>query len=407
MKLFRQEAINQRRHRLHGSVRLDQSIASWILTVLALLTLLACCSVLASRSYSQTESAPGVVVPSKGIARIASPRPGSIIAVLVEEGQRVRAGQALVALSFDEHLAEGVELSTIQSSSLNGERLTLQRQIDLLGSRAHADQQGLEERRRALLVSRRDYVSRIALQQQRLESARDILDRYLQLQQSGLTTSSELTQRRDNVLSLEQGSMSVRQELSSLDAQLRETDSALTRLPLDQTERKLELQRQLASLDGRAALNASQRGTQLVAPLSGTVLMLPLREGQRASPASTVAAILPLGSKLEAEILLATRARGFIEIGQQVFVKVDAFPHRRYGTLSGTVSAISGAAYLPQELGAESRSEEPVYRVLVSLERDSLSSKAGLLRLRPGMTLHAEIVRRRQSLLDTLFPDLS
>ena len=51
--------------------------------------------------------------------------------------------------------------------------------------------------------------------------------------------------------------------------------------------------------------------------------------------------IVPANAKLEVEAYLPNKDIGFVEVGQEVTVKVESFPFTRYGMLTGHVSHLA------------------------------------------------------------------
>jgi membrane fusion protein len=114
--------------------------------------------------------------------------------------------------------------------------------------------------------------------------------------------------------------------------------------------------------------------------------------------------IVPVDGKLEAELLAPSRAIGFIQPGQDVELSLQAFPYQRFGTIRGTIRTVSSTVISPNEIGFQGlRVDEPVFRIRVSLVRESIIAYGQNIPLQPGMLASAEIVFDRRSLLGWLF----
>ena len=59
--------------------------------------------------------------------------------------------------------------------------------------------------------------------------------------------------------------------------------------------------------------------------------------------------ITPNGGKLQVEALVANLDIGFVKLGQEAVIKVDAFPFTRFGVLHGKVVKIASAAIAEQD----------------------------------------------------------
>ncbi|MCV5153671.1 HlyD family secretion protein, partial [Escherichia coli] len=75
---------------------------------------------------------------------------------------------------------------------------------------------------------------------------------------------------------------------------------------------------------------------------------------------------------------------GFIQLGQDVIIKLEAFPYTRYGYLTGKVKSISPDAVEHAQLGL-------VFNTIISIDNDKLLTENGLIPLSPGMVVTAEI----------------
>jgi len=63
------------------------------------------------------------------------------------------------------------------------------------------------------------------------------------------------------------------------------------------------------------------------------------------SPGEGIADISPIRSMLVAEAKIPRKDVGFIEVGQDVRVKMDTFPFTKYGSLRGTIESVSKNSY--------------------------------------------------------------
>ena len=166
------------------------------------------------------------------------------------------------------------------------------------------------------------------------------------------------------------------------------------------------LRAQVAEIETRIAEAQGQRATLLRAPIAGRVSALQVRAGQAADPAIPLLAIVPEGDTLRAELLVPARAIGEIRPGQTVHVAYDAFPAARFGLHAGQIEIVSNTLLRPTEVAGPILAAGPCYRVTVALDRQTVSVGAAVLHLAADMTLSAEIVIDRRSLLDWLLAPL-
>ena len=162
-------------------------------------------------------------------------------------------------------------------------------------------------------------------------------------------------------------------------------------LEINQAKAKIaETKNLIASAEG----NLKKRS--LISPVAGTVLSFNVvNTGKVLQPGETVAEIAPRNAPLILSALLPDRDAGFVEEGMVAQVKLDAFSFQDYGTISGKVIDISADAKNDEKLGA-------VYEVKIELDQTYISEKGRKIVFKPGQTATADIVIRRQRIVDVL-----
>ena len=111
--------------------------------------------------------------------------------------------------------------------------------------------------------------------------------------------------------------------------------------------------------------------------------------------------MLPAGSELEAHLRVPSRAMGFIEPGDRVLLRYDAFPYQKFGHHGGRVSRISRSTVTPggaPSLPVLPDRGEPYYRVIVELDESSVRAFGKNESLMPGMLVEADILGERRPL---------
>jgi membrane fusion protein len=143
------------------------------------------------------------------------------------------------------------------------------------------------------------------------------------------------------------------------------------------------------------------------APIAGRVTALAAGAGRAATSARPLMVIVPTDAQLQAELYAPTRSIGFVEPGEETRLLYDAFPYQRFGSFEGRVASISRIAVDPRETEIPFPFEEPVYRVRVHLDQQSIEAFGEPAPLQPGMTLQANIVLERQSFLAWILQPLN
>jgi HlyD family secretion protein len=131
----------------------------------------------------------------------------------------------------------------------------------------------------------------------------------------------------------------------------------------------------------------------LAAPADGVVLEVAKRSvGSVLQAAEPLVTLVPVNAALIADITISSADVGYAKIGDDVAVKIDAFPFQRHGTVKGRLRSVSSESITPGSGGSPSGVVNGVvHRAQVELRDTALHSLPEGTRLLPGMSLMAEI----------------
>lgn len=136
----------------------------------------------------------------------------------------------------------------------------------------------------------------------------------------------------------------------------------------------------------------------LAAPEDAIVLEIAQRSiGSVLREAEILFTLVPLDAPLEAEVRVSPLDIGLVKVGDEVRLKLDAFPFQRHGIVKGKVVTISPDAFRPQR--SEGASQDPAkadaagpfHKARVQLVDVKLRNVPPQYRLLPGMTVTGEI----------------
>lgn len=183
----------------------------------------------------------------------------------------------------------------------------------------------------------------------------------------------------------------LREELESSEFQLRQF--MVTR-PLAET---LDQQNRIARLQSEiASAQMALRHTAIKAPVDGTITTLDVRNaGTVIQPGQVIANIAPAGARLLVEAQVLNKDIAFVEKGSPAKLRFDAFPYQDYGIVEGTVIEISPDARTGKEF-------ESFYKVMIVPLQTQISARGKNVPLRSGLTLTAEIITDRKSILSLI-----
>jgi hemolysin D len=149
----------------------------------------------------------------------------------------------------------------------------------------------------------------------------------------------------------------------------------------------------------------------LVAPADAVVLdIAKLSQGSVIREAATLFTLVQLGTDLEPEVQIDSIDTGYVKVGDTARIKVDAFPFQKHGTLTGTITTISEDAFRRDNFGNPSllaQGTDAFYLSRINLGKAKLKNLPPYAKLLPGMTLSAEIVVGKRSVISYLLYPLS
>lgn len=400
--LFRTEALEARRTRLEGEVLLWRPLRAQVVVALLTCAIIALAVWVTMGSYARTEAAKGILVTNAEAAKIIALHPGIVTRLAVVEGQHVRDGQMLATVQIDQQYALGDRATAESLSAVEAQRRLTVEQL------AAAEQRRQSERASLLATissSRRQFgevQSQINIQQELIASLRDTLERYRPVAAMGYISQTEMDRRKQELLTAQQELGRLQQQQTTLQA---DQTKAVAELRQADAERAAQAATTRSSAEGFRLQEAQLRGQQsyiLTSPEAGIVTALQSGVGRTVDAIVPLMTVVPTGATFHAEIYAPSRAIGFVRTGQEVRLLYDAFPYQRFGSFAGHVQAISKVAFDPRQVDAPFHLDEPVYRVSVVPDRQSIGGYGELVRLQPGMTLTANIVLERRSFLGWL-----
>lgn len=391
MQLFRQQALDHR-NRLNGEIFLVPPVRwqaiSWLLFGAVALAAL----FLILGSYSRTISATGMIRPSAGVASIVVPEDAVVLAILARDGEQVRQGQVIARLALPQS-TDGRSLTEARRSAFAEQSAALDRQRQSAGA-------AIEERRRTLseeIASEQRQLAavdaQIASQRALITSSREELERIKDVAGRGFISGRDLQQRRELLITREQGLSELLQSRSQHQAALANARIALGELAARRQSDLSGYDARLAELRRETATLGNVGSIDLVASRDGILTTQRSRPGDAVLKGMSYGRIVPERSDWQAELRVPTSTITQLAPGNEVRLTLSAYPVADYGILKGVVEQVGAA---PVE-GAE-----PYYLVTARLEPLTATQRSRGVVLRPDLALSARIVLDRRSFLQWL-----
>ncbi|RFB76285.1 HlyD family type I secretion periplasmic adaptor subunit [Methylovirgula sp. 4M-Z18] len=399
--------------------------------------------------------APGKIAPLGQIKVVQPLETSAIRAIHVDDGDHVTAGEALVDLDPTDAKAD-LATSTYDrnQSALDAEvaRVLLTRDpnatfvapdgVDPVLAEANREQARSEIRKYLALVAGLEAdiaqkqaqidVNNVAIERAKAtlplltekdNMAQSLWSKGLGTRQPVLDAQQQLLEKRAEISTGDATSKQIAADIQAAQAKLAEAEAGFL---ADAADRRTKALQKLAEYNQQIA-KAQQREAyrKLVAPVDGTVQAVKIHTpGAVVTTADTLMTIVPDAADsppgapagrpaiaIEVDAMVQNSDIGFIREGQQVEIKVDAFPFTRYGLVKGVVRQLSHDAVQPNAQqqataeaiaasgGAPQNGANPagavpsdlIYPAKITLLTDKIQTETGAQRLQPGMRVSAEI----------------
>jgi hemolysin D len=375
-----------------------------------------------------------LIVTARG--RLVTPLPNIVVQPLetsivqtidVRAGQVVKKGDRLATLDPTFAAADGSQLKSKLDSlntqwasleaELSGERverlheesadskiqsrLSKERQSSY-HSQIRRQTESIAKLRSSLETARRDEEG----QQARVKGLKEMEAMTDDLVAKKLAIKSRLLEVRDRLMEAERGTemarnrqIEIRRELASLEAEKAAYETGWRQKML---EEMLTVSRERDAIgDQLQKANLRQSRVILTAPSDAVVLeVAKLSPGSIVKEAEPFFTLVPISDVLEAEVQIESLDVGYIKVGSKASIKIDAYPFQKHGTLEGSLRTISQDAF--RRDGATGGSLDAYYGAKISLGSATLEGLPANATLLPGMTLTAEILVGKRTVLSYL-----
>jgi membrane fusion protein len=403
-QLFRQEAIDAQREKFLGEATIARPVPFWVFTLLAAGIAVLLIVVAVWGQYTRRERVEGYLALDTGAARVLIPDAGRVSELLVKEGDEVKAGDALAKISLDRTNVAGGSTSEAISAEMESRRAILEKEQAQWRDLGSQQVEQLRRRVKDLEIELTQVDREMKLQETRIRSAREQLDRYQGLAGEKKFVSEALVkQKQDEVTDQEIKLQALRRQRSQVERDLGAAKMEEPQIQLRSRAQVEQVSRQLSELREGMSQVEARRETVIRAPMAGVVTNVAVNRGQSIAADAPLATVLPKGSGLHVELLVPTRAIGFVAKGQEVVLRYEAFPYERFGQYRGLITDIGRNVWTQGERIGPLSAKEPVYRVDVALDRQSVAALGQEFPLRPGMLVNADLLLERRTLLEWIF----
>lgn len=377
-------------------------------------------------------TATGKVVPIDHVKYIQASEIGVVRAIHVADGQQVKAGDVLIELDptdseadrdrlLQERMTASLEKARLEALLVDPKkaresftppagadpvRVRLQHQrIENELAEQDARLRYYEEegaRRQAQLKVAK---ARIEKLEASLPFIKEQVDAIAELERKGYAARLRLLELQQvqvesekDILTEKAGIAEVTASIAALTQERLREENEIRKTRLEELN---EIQRQIDGID-QEILKAERRDVlrRLTSPVDGKVQQLAVHTvGGVVEAAKPLMVIVPENSRLVVNAKILNKDIGFVEVGQEAEVKLEAFPYTKYGIIEGKVLTISNDSIEDENLGLvyDARIEMSAYQIQVDKRMVSLS---------PGMATTVEVKTGNRRVLEYVLTPL-
>jgi len=411
-KLFRAEAVEHATFRSYGTVILTRPIHHTILVATFTTLILLLIGFFVFFETTRKASIQGMLVPASGVIRVFPNQVGVIKEIRIKEGQFVKSGDVLFVLTGERGNADSRSTEAMISA------LLVQRRDSFQAELGHAKTQAVHRRtvllRRAedLKVDIKRLDGQALMQKQRIALSEKTVSRFAELKTTNYISAAQLQEREAELIDQQQRLVEIERNRSSM---LREFASAMADaqdISVQALRDENALRRNASVLEQDLTENEARREIPILAHQNGTVTAIAASIGQTVGNAVSLASILPEGNQLEAEMYVPSRAVGFMKPGITAMLRFQAFPYQKFGQHPAHIREIAITSVRPEELPISAggipgiAQSEPVYRIRLKLNHQTVQAYGVPMPLRSGMLVDASVMLEKRRLYEWVFEPL-
>ncbi len=404
--LFRMQALHNHSGFHLGHIRILQAPGLDLMSLLALVIIGLISWFLYHGSYARKETVKGYLMPESGLVNVFAEGPGIVNGIYVKNNELVEKGQVLLNITVSPGKVDGRKPVDLERQELEYQSEALLKSIDQTTKSYEIRKLQLQKSLKSISFELTQSHQILVLHRKQNNLSQQKYAALHRLYVNGYLSELDWLSFKKGLIQQQQAYESARQEHAALDLKLSTAEKSFQQLPMQRENNLLQLKTSLSRIRQHQAELMYQQDYQIVAPVNGLVTSMQARIGQQIRNHFPQLAILPTDQPLIANLLITTRAIGFVKPGLPVNLLYDAFPYQHFGVYKGSVQSVSGSILASGEISGPVQIGEPAYIATVKLARQSIDAYGKEEALQPGMILHADIILENRSLIQWMLEPL-
>ncbi|EHX3022110.1 HlyD family secretion protein [Salmonella enterica] len=390
--MFRQELLENRKMLWRGRALLLPGIPPLLVISVCIIFLTVFITFVIMGSYTRRVNVSGEITTWPRPVNIYSSVQGFIVKQFVTEGQEIRKGEPVYQIDVSRSTSSGV-VSDNQRKDIENQIVRIANIISRLEDSKKATLQTLEKQKMQYQEAFERSTAIVRRAEEGIIIMKNNMNNYRTYQKKGLINKDQLTnqtalyyQQQNNLLSLsgqnEQNALQITSLESQIKIQAADFDNRIYQMELQ----RYELQKEL--------INTDVNGEVIIRALSdGKIDSLSVTVGQMVSAGDSLLQIIPDKIKDHYLVFWAPNdAVPYINPGDRVNIRYEAFPAEKFGQFAATVLLVSKTPASSQEMltyqGAPKNNQNtsvPYYKIVVRPDLQEIRYDGKFLPIENGM----------------------
>lgn len=413
-QLFRSAAISAQQTKTLGDIILVRPLSYRALTAIAAACALLVVLFFAWGSYTKRSTVIGQLLPDSGLVKVYVPQLGVVLEKHVNEGQTVRAGQVLYVLSSERQSSTQGSIQANISHQVESRRLSLQEEMGKTRRLQQDERESLLKRIEGLSAEMQKLDNLIDGQRSRVKLSEDTVARYQSLLGQDYISREQVQQKQEELLDQRSRLQSMEREQIAVGREMATRQKEAAGLSFKHQNQLAQIDRGISTVDQELTESEGKRRLVITAPTEGTATAVIAEVGQAVDGSRPLVSIVPTGATLQAQLYAPSRAVGFVRPGDAVLLRYQAYPYQKFGHARGKVLSVAKTALPSNEISAlgnvsgnsNGQNSEPLYRINVGLDSQSITAYGQAQPLQAGMLLDADVLQDTRRLYEWVLEPL-
>ncbi len=395
-ELFRTEAIAHQANEPYGVVRMTRPLSFTVLTMLFATMATMLIGFIGFAGYTRKEHVNGVLVPDKGMLRVVAGQTGWIVDRRVNAGGTVKSGDLMFTISTEVASSASNQPKTDVSESLTVQAESLKKEIEQLREITRERANALVSRSERLKRERNQIAEEIKIQTERVSIAESSAARFRELGAEKYASALQIQDRQAEAVDQRARLQALMRAKIGMEGEIDTNLAEQVNLPLAAAREEEAIERSIATVRRELTVHEATRSIEVRATCDGIVTSVNAEVGQSVSGNQVVAAIVPANARMEAELYAPSSAIGFVRVGTTVSLRYNAYPYQKFGQHRGVIRMVERSPTSPSEIrepfSRDGAASEPLYRIRVTLDNESVTAFGREHPLAPGMQIQASLL---------------